>query len=154
MESLKIYIDRLKDGHTEKMSEVLSPDFLDVKEEELTFKDPVKVEAESYLADEYLMVQLSVETSACLPCTICNQPVSFPVSIKNLSITQPLNEVKGAIFDLEEGIREAVLLHPPLFTECNQGKCPEREHIKKFLKADGTSSGPGEHNYLPFSDLK
>jgi uncharacterized metal-binding protein YceD (DUF177 family) len=154
MESLKIYIDRLKGGQTQKIDEILSPDFLDIHEEDLLFKDPIKIQAEVYIADAYLVIHLTAETRAYLPCSICNEPVQIPVAIKQFPITQELSEIKGAIFDLEEKIRETILLQVPLFIECHQGKCPERENIKRFLKPDKESPDSGGHHYLPFSELK
>jgi uncharacterized metal-binding protein YceD (DUF177 family) len=153
MENLKIYIDRLRGGQTQKIDEVLSPDFLDIHEEELLFKDPIKIHAESYIADSYLVIHLNAETLAYLPCSICNESVQIQVAIKQFPITEELSEIKGAVFDLEEKIREIILLQVPLFTECVPGQCPEREHIKKFLKPEPSSPISGEHQYLPFSDL-
>ncbi len=134
MESLKIYIDRLKGGQTLKIDEAFSPDFLDIDEEDLLFEDTVCLKGEAYLADEHLIIHLHVETQAYLPCNICNDPVHIPIVIKNAYLSEPLEEIKGAIFDMTSEIRESILLQTPLFTECHHGKCPERENLKKFLK--------------------
>jgi uncharacterized metal-binding protein YceD (DUF177 family) len=154
MEKLKIYIDRLKDGQTLKIEETLPPDFLEIQEEELAFEDPIHIRGEAYLADEHLIIHLDIETSAHLPCSICNDAVSIPIAIKNIYLTEPLSEIKNSIFDLAEQVRETILLHTPLFAECNEGKCPERENIKKFLKTNSTSSSPTEITHFPFADLK
>lgn len=153
MDNLKVYIDRLKGGAMQKIAETLPPDFLDIKEEELVFKGPVRIRGEVYLADDYLVIQLNMETTAQLPCSICNEIISFPVVIKNAYITQPLSEIKGAVIDLTEKIRETILLQTPLFTECNNGKCPERENIKKFLKVEDKPSDPEDVTHFPFSNL-
>jgi uncharacterized metal-binding protein YceD (DUF177 family) len=154
MEKLKIYIDRLKDGQTLKIEETLPPDFLEIQEEELVFEDPVHIRGEAYLADEHLVIHLDIETSAYLPCSICNDAVSTSIAIKNIYLTELLSEIKNSIFDLAEQARETVLLHTPLFTECNEGKCSERENIKKFLKTNEKSSSPKEITHFPFADLK
>lgn len=153
MDNLKIYIDRLNGGQTQEIDETLAPDFLDISEKELSFKDPVHIKAEVYLADDYLIINLDAETFAWLPCSICNETVRTPITIKNFHLTQPLAEIKTAIFDLVEKAREVILLQTPLFTECNEGKCPERENIKKFLKPDEKPSDPADINYFPFADL-
>ena len=153
MDNLKIYIDRLNGGQTQEIDETLAPDFLDVNEKELSFKDPVHIKAEVYLADDYLVIDLNADTFAWLPCSICNENVRTPITIKNFHLTQPLAEIKAAIFDLVEKVREVILLQTPLFTECNEGKCPERENIKKFLKPDEKPSNPADINYFPFADL-
>lgn len=154
MDNLKIYIDRLKGGHTLKIQETLSPEFLDVKDEELIFKDPVRVCGQAYLADDHLVIHLDIETSTSLPCSICNSGVSSPVFIKNHYCTIPLSEIKHAIFDFTESVRETILLQTPLYAECNKGQCPERENIKKFLKSNEKPLDPNEMTHFPFTDLK
>jgi uncharacterized metal-binding protein YceD (DUF177 family) len=142
---MKIYIDRLKEGQTLKIDESLSPDFLDVHEKDLLFAEPVRLEGEAYLANEHLILHLNIETTARLPCAICNDPVNLRISIKNIYLTEPLAEIKRAVFEVTEEVRESILLQTPLFTECNGGKCPERENLKPFLKEDVTN--------FPFADL-
>lgn len=154
MEQLKIYIDRLKGGHPLKIEECLSPDFLDIHEEELHFKEPVHIQGEAYLADDHLVMHLSIETEALLPCSICNDAVRTPIVAKNIYLTEPLSDIKTAIFDLTDHVRESILIQVPLFAECNGGKCPDRDNIKKFLKPEEKSSKSGEVSYFPFADLK
>lgn len=153
MENLKIYIDRLSGGQTQKIEESLSPDFLDLDEEDLVFDDPVALKGEVYIANDHLIIHLNIQTSAYLPCSICNDAVHAPISIKNLYLTRPLSEIHGAIFDLTDEVRESILLQTPLFVECNNGKCPERENIKKFLKSDQNIPEVGENSHFPFADL-
>lgn len=155
MENLKIYIDRLK-HQPQKIKETLSPDFLGIDEDDLVFEEPVQLNGEVYIADDHLIIHLQIETSAYLPCSICNNPVETPISIKNLYLTHLLAEIPGAIFDLTEEIRESILLQTPLFTECNNGQCAERENIKKFLSPDQRipeMNGGDTHNHFPFADL-
>lgn len=153
MENLKIYVDRLKGGNTCKINETLPSDFLEVDEEELLFDDPIEIRGEAYIVDEHLVIQLCIETAAYLPCSVCNDAVQTSIRVKNLYLTKPLNEIKGAIFDLAEEIRESILLQVPLFIECNNGKCPERENIKKFLKSDPSGKGDTDVVQFPFADL-
>jgi uncharacterized metal-binding protein YceD (DUF177 family) len=154
MEKLKIYIDRLKNSQTLEIDETLPPDFLEIDEEELTFEEPVRLHGEAYLANDHLVLHLNIETSAYLPCSICNDSVHTPIAIKNIYLTEPLEEIKGSIFDMTEEVRETVLLQTPLFTECHNGKCPDREVLNKFLKP-GENDKPGTDNvHFPFSDLR
>lgn len=152
MEKLKIYIDRLKGGHTLKIEETLSPDFLDIGEEDLLFGAPVHLKGEAYLANEHLIIHLNIETTASLPCSICNDPILIPIVLKNIYLTEPLAGIKGAIFDITGEVRESILLQAPLFSECHHGKCPERENLKQFLKPQ-----PRKPNddivHFPFADL-
>lgn len=154
MTELKIYVDRLQNGLNLKIEETLSSDFLDLNEDELAFKEPVHVKGEAYLADDHLIIHLSIDTAAIMPCSICNQPIRFPIHIKNICLTQPLNEIQGAIFDLGEEVRETVLLQTPLFLECSGGKCPERESMKKFFKEEHPPSKDEEKVNFPFANLK
>jgi uncharacterized metal-binding protein YceD (DUF177 family) len=151
MKNLKIYIDRLKGGQTLKLEESLPPDFLDVHEEDLLFAEPVRLKGEAYLANEHLIIHLNIETTACLPCSICNDPVHLPISIKNIYLTEPLDEIKGAIFDITGEVRESILLQTPLFTECHGGKCPERDALQQFLKLPQNSTEDIAN--FPFADL-
>ncbi|MBS0605236.1 MAG: hypothetical protein JSS60_09420 [Verrucomicrobia bacterium] len=153
MENLKIYIDRLKGGHTHKIEETLPPEFMDLDDDELLFEEPIHVSGDAYLADDHLIIHLNITTSALLPCSICNDAVETPIAIKNIYLTEPLAEIKGAIYDCAEQVRETILLQTPLFTECNNGKCPERESIKKFLKPEEKPSAPGDIVHFPFADL-
>ena len=153
MENLKIYVDRLKGSPPCKIEAALPPDFLAIDDEELLFKDPVNVKGEAYLADEHLIIHLSIETAAYLPCSICNDAVHTPIQIKNIYLTEALSEIKGAVYDLADQIRETILLQTPLFTECSGGKCPERDFIKKFLKPEETPSDPADIPHFPFAGL-
>lgn len=153
MENLKIYIDRLKDGHKQKMEEKLSPEFLEIEEEDLVFNDPILLHGEVYIANDHLVLHLDIETFAYLPCSICNDAVQAQVQIKNLYLTHPLSEIQGAVFNLKDEIRESILLQTPLFVECHQGRCPEREYLKKFLKSEANLLQEKEDVHFPFADL-
>jgi uncharacterized metal-binding protein YceD (DUF177 family) len=147
---MKIYIDRLKNDTTQKIEETLVPDFLGVQEKDLSFIHPIHVAGEAYLADDHLVLHLSIDTIATLPCSICNQPVQTPIHTHHLYSTHPLSEIPGIIFDLAEEIREIILLQTPAFAECSGGSCPERESVKKFF----TSPEPQAHEVnFPFADL-
>ena len=152
MENLKIYIDRLKGGQTQKINETLSPEFLDIDEEELLFDKPVQLKGETYLANEHLIIHLNIETTACLPCSVCNDPVHVPIVIKNITLTEPISEIKGATFNLTNEVRESILIQTPLFSECHNGKCPERENLKQFLKPVQKKSDDTIVHF-PFADL-
>lgn len=151
MSSLKIYIDRLNDGQTHQIDEILPPEFLEIDEEDLLFDEPIALKAETYLADDHLIIHLNAQTSAFLPCNICNEPVQLPITVKNATVTKPLSEIPGAILDLSGEVRESLLLQTPLFAECSGGKCPERENLKKFLASSQKSDEEIVH--FPFADL-
>ena len=153
MENLKIYIDRLRGDQTVKIKETLPPEFMDITDDELAFTDPIQVQGEAYLAEDHLVIHLNMETTARLPCSICNDTVVTPIQIKNIYLTEPLSDIKSSVYDIAEQVRETILLQTPLFTECSEGKCPERENIKKFLKPEEKPTDPAEIIHFPFADL-
>ncbi len=105
MEKFKIYIDRLKHGHIEKIDVTTPPSFLEVDEESLVFSEDVRVEGQAYLAEDHLVVQVDFQTAAFIPCSICNQPVRIPIDIRDHYFTEPLTEVHSAIFDITNEVR-------------------------------------------------
>lgn len=152
-EAFKIYIDQLKDGQSEELSETFTPDFIEVKEEDLNFNDPVQVEGEAYLADNDLVLHLDVNTLATIPCAICNCEVKVPVELNNFYHTVPEAELKTGIYNFKEMLRENILLATPLFAECNEGQCPERTELKKFFRDTNSPDNSGDEGYHPFADL-
>lgn len=146
----KIYVDRLKDGQTEKIEEMAPPDFLDVHESELNFLEPVSVSGEAYLADDHLVMHLKIKTDAQMPCSICNDKLKFLIDIPDFYLAEKLEELKSPIFDYSSELREAILVQVPAYAECCNGRCPERESIKKYLKNSQPEETP--HSF-PFSEL-
>lgn len=155
MDELKIYTDRLKEGERETLDLTLPPSLLSIQEEDTLFKDPIEFKAEVYIANEHLIIHLNLNTKARLFCCVCNEQVPYPIDIKNIYLTHPLQEIKGAIYDLTNEIRESILLQTPPFTECNQGNCLERAHIKKYLKSTPNLSLKQKDDivHFPFADL-
>lgn len=144
-----IYIDRLYDGHTEELEEEVDPDFLEVKENDLSFSDPLFLKGEAYIADDELILHFSVTTYATLPCSICNELVKAAIQELDFYHAEPLNEIKTGVFNFKELLREVILLDAPAFAECNDGDCPRRKEIEKYLKVEGE----GDDQYRPFANL-
>ncbi|MEX1012532.1 MAG: hypothetical protein WD595_01380 [Waddliaceae bacterium] len=133
MEDLfSVYIDRLKDGKVEKISQTYTPDFIETEDVELSFKDPVLYEGEAYLADDELILHFNVDTYATIPCKICNEPVKVPIQIRNVYYPVSLSEIKGSIYSLKESLRETILLETPTFAECSRNSCPKRMLLNKY----------------------
>ncbi len=148
---LQVFIDRLKDGHTEEIEEQIGSEILDIDEPSLSFGPHVMIEGKVYLADDHLVVHLSLRAEAKIPCSICNETVTIPLQIKDFNTTLPLTEIPSHILDLTDILREAILLNTPPFAECHQGHCPQRERLKKYLKGKAPSK---ENVQFPFSDLE
>lgn len=154
-ERFKIYVDRLRTGELEVVKESLSPEFLDVKEKDLSYEDPVELQGEAYLADEMLILRFAIRTFATIPCRICNKKVKSPISVPQLYHALPIDEIKGSVFNFKEILREAVILETPAMAEC-AGDCPERAVIGRYLKnkknrnvSDDTDDG----GYRPFANI-
>lgn len=152
-ESFKIYVDQLKKGGVEKIHEEFPPNFLDVHEKDFSFKDPVLVEGEAYVAEGELILRLDITTSVWIPCIVCNEPVKVPCRLDGVYIATPIEEIKSGIFSLVEPLREAVLLEAPAFAECG-GACPERKNVEKYLKKHPASTEEESMHYRPFEGLK
>lgn len=150
----KIYVDQLKNGHIEEIDEEFSPEFIGIAEDGLAFRAPVFVKGQAYLADNELMLRLNVSTEATMPCAICNVQVVQPIMLKDMYEAIPLQEIPSGIFSLVEPLREAILLETPAFVECNNGDCPERKHLEKFLKKQPSSMDADQTHYRPFEGLK
>ncbi|HEY4831693.1 MAG TPA: hypothetical protein VIH61_03940, partial [Waddliaceae bacterium] len=150
-----IYINPLKKGKVEAIDQRFSPDFLDVREEDLEFNFDVAVKGQAYVADQDLILHLDIKTRGTIPCSICNEPVDVDVELKGFYYVEPLINIKSGVFDMREPIREAVLLETPSFIECHQGKCPQRKNIEKFLSHPGEERESGEEvgDYHPFKNL-
>jgi len=144
MDSLNIYIDRLKNDEVETLDERIDANFFDIREKELNLEGQVGIKGSAYLTKEHLVLDLAIVADINLPCSICNQVFTLPISINAFTHTVALEEIQGAIYNLRDEIRNAIFLKIPSFSECRKGKCPSREELSKFLKSK---------NNLPFSDL-
>lgn len=154
-QALQIFVDRLKDGRQEKIRATLSPEVINVHETELDFKKDVEVDGEAYLAQNELVIRFQVKTVCEKPCNICNEMVVVPLHVQNAYHAVPLEEIKGAVFDLSDQLRETILLEIPAFAECCDGKCPHRAQMGPFLKNKSAKTDQtADEGYNPFARLK
>jgi len=143
----KIYVDRLKNDDTERINEIVDPDFLNETEKEPLFTSKVTVKGQAYLANYHLILDLKLKATAILPCSICNEKVEVPIEVNDFSHTVELSDIRSAIYDYTADIHDTVLLKLPQFVECHHGQCPERKNISKYFK-----QGPDD-THSPFSEL-
>lgn len=148
-----IYVDQLHDGRETVINEVIEPTFLHISESDLIFKKNVSVQGKAYLASDDLVLHLDIKAEALIPCSICNELVPIDIDVENFYFTEPLSEIKSGIFSFEELLRETILIEVPLFAECNEGHCPQRNELAKFMKEPNGKGGRSEDTYQPFSDL-
>lgn len=150
---LKIYVDQLRGGKSWPLHRDLSPDFLGVNESELKFVDPIRMDGQAYLAQDDLVVQVSLTTEALVPCRICNRPFKIAISIPKLIHVEPIGSLKRGYFDISEILREAILLEVPYVAECHDGQCPTRTDLKPYLRTAPQGDLEQEEGYQPFKDL-
>lgn len=151
-DAFTLFVDRLRGGNTEEIKGDFSPDFLGVHEEDLVFDNKVKVKGEVYLTDDSLVIRVDITTVATMPCAICNKKTAVPIEVRGFYHIVPLSEIKGAVYNMQEALREAILLEIPQFAEC-EGKCPRREEIAKYMKDAAADTGMNG-DFHPFADLK
>jgi uncharacterized metal-binding protein YceD (DUF177 family) len=149
MDAFKVWIDRLTEGQVQKIDASYDPAFLDVEESELQFRSPVAVSGEAYLADDTLVLRLKAKTIALMPCIICNKMIETKLEILELYHTESLSDIRGAIFDFSEALREALLIELPKYVECGAGKCPERQALAPYLRKPEK-----KETHCPFADLE
>lgn len=147
-EALKIFVDQLRDGHTEKIHETVSSSFLDLDEKDARFDEKVSIDGDAYLADQELILHLDIQAKVFIPCSICNTSVALPVDLSNVYYSIPPEDFKSGVFYMGDLLREAILLETPRFAECNQGKCPQRKELSKYIREEDQNN-----TYHPFADL-
>lgn len=148
----KIYIEQLRDGHEKDIDESLSPSFLEVKEPDLVFEKEIKLEGKAYLAEQELILDLSMQTEALIPCSICNEKVPVEIDVRHFYYSEPTMNIKSGIFNIKNLIRETILLEVPAFIKCHGGDCPRRVEIEKYLK-NSVEETDQDEGYQPFADL-
>lgn len=149
-----IYIDRLRHGQELKISEKISPEFLDVHEKDLSFKKDVELEGIAYLAEQELILHWNtIKAEALISCSICNEKVPVEIEINDFYYNEPISNIKNGIFNFKDVLRETILLEVPLFAECEDGNCPRRQDVAKYLKDKPKNKSDEEDGYQPFADL-
>ena len=130
----KIYIDRLRHENEQEISLTVLPEFLEIAEKELLFDAPINISGKAGMAADFIILRLDITTSCQQVCAICNRLRARLIDLKNVSYNIPVEELRGAVFDYRDLVREAILINTPPFFECNNGHCSERPNIAKYMK--------------------
>jgi len=154
-QSVKIYIERLRGGKNEEILEKLDPAFLDISEKEVAFKEPIEVKGEAYLAEDWLIIRLSIVAYVELQCALCCERFRYAINLEDMLHEEPLENIREATYDLLPLIRESILLEIPFYPQCGITKCNNRQEVEKFLKKDNkVSEEPkGINGHKPFQDM-
>jgi len=130
----KIYIDRLAGGKVETIDENLDPSVMKVTDDFLFFDQPVKITGKVYLAEDFLVLNLNIETKYKAPCKICSETLEKPFLMEGVYLTEEVSNVRAKVFDATGLIRDTIFLEIPDYHEC-EGNCPMRKQLKKFLNS-------------------
>lgn len=131
---MKVQIADLKDGQTKKIQEDIPSNFLEISEDDLKFQEDIQIDGKAYLANNYLIINISIKTTYHMICSICNNLKPFNLNIKNIYYSKELENIKNGIYDFTKDLRESIILEIPNVAECNEKNCPERGNIEKYLK--------------------
>lgn len=144
LDGFKIYVERLRSGEQEIINERFEPDFLEAEEVE----EPITVRGKAYLAGHELIINLDIELSAVMMCTVCNKYFNKQMCINGFYHVEPLQNITSSVFDFSDILREAIVLELPQFAECNDGNCDGRREIEKYF-----TKTSGQHSNCPMEDL-
>ena len=151
---LKIFIDKLSLDQEEEITLVISPQFLEIEDKELIFDSPIEISGKCYVTNESFILQLQSKTQTKMPCSICNTLVNIDLEANEIYHSVFLEELSTNIFDYSSLVREELLLQVPPFAECENGNCPERKVITKYLKIRSPKEEkPSTQTHFPFADL-
>jgi hypothetical protein len=139
---MRIYIDRLKEGQEEIFDEkVAVAEIFDTEEVGTLVEQPIDLEYKAYLAGHELVIEWRAIKADCfVTCTICNERFAFPVVIEGGRHIEPLDAIRGAVFNPSSLVREQILLEVPAYAECTEGACPQRETLKRYIEKDSYGS--------------
>lgn len=152
-DDFKIFVEQLREGRQRTFDEVFDPSFLELNDDELSFRDPVELKGEAYLAEDELIIHWHVKAKAYVPCAICNDKVEVPIEIVNFYHGVPISEIKSAVFNFKDLLREIIVLEAPLFAECNRGHCPKRDEYKPYLTEPSNRENKEDEGYQPFANF-
>lgn len=145
---LKIYIDRLRDDEIEEIAEEVEPSHFSMDDKDLKFVDMVTIIGRAYMVKSHLILDLKIKAKAEMPCSTCNGKAVMNLQIDDFSHTEDLENIKSAIYDFSDDVRSAILIRIPQFCECQDGECPQRKEVNKYLKSSS------DETYTPFAGLE
>lgn len=141
-DTLKIFVERIRDGEPEEIQEELLPLFMDIHEEEMRFEHKVALEGTAYVTDDWLILRMHIQTKVQLTCSVCNNKFEFEINIQDFMHEEPLENIRDKVFDILPVVREHLLLAVPFYPQCGITTCLHRKEIEPYLKKDHPSNSP------------
>ncbi len=151
-DSFKVYINDLAKGKTHGLEIKEPAEVLEIEDSELEMIGDLSVIGEVYIAGNELILHLSLNVTAQLPCKFCNGPAEVPIEVNDLYETIEVDKLKTGIFNFLEIVKENLLIEVPFLAECNQGNCSERAEMGKYLSKEESSNK--DQGQKPFANLE
>lgn len=151
-----IYIDRLKNGAVEAISEEIDPMILGLNDNEITCKDPIVVSGKAYLVEDFLIIHLKIKAKIYLKCALCSEVFPQELELDDVHEEESLDQLPQGIFDFSETIRQAIFLEVPFYPQCGGKECLNRKDYEKYLKKEskeGDKALDSDERYSPFQSL-
>lgn len=127
-----IYIDRLVGGRIEKIDEAIDPVVMQSDDNMLTFDQPVNISGKAYLAEDFLVINIDINTKYKAPCKICSEMLTTSFEATGVYLTEELTKVPAKVFDASGQIRDTIFLDIPDYHEC-EGGCPDERRVKRLF---------------------
>lgn len=145
----KFYLVDLQDGQKRSFDHMVDPEFLDINEADVRFREPFRVAGCVYQTDGMLLVEFSAEPRVELRCRVCNEWAPTPLKVVRAVLAVEMEELDQAsgMVNLCPWIREAIVVEIPSYGEC-EGGCSLREQLGHYFHNTDAPSG-----HQPFANL-
>ncbi len=145
-----LFVKRLRDESVETISERIAPEKFDISDNEILLKEPVIVNGEAYITDDFLLITLSISAALEIVCSFCNKKFNFNTNVEAYTIDIPVEDVRGDVLDLLPYIRELLLVEIPLYPQCGGAVCKNRKEMENFFKKECKEE---PKTFKPFENL-
>lgn len=140
MQQFQLMTESLHEGEEFPIDVHLDPSFLALAEgDELKISSPVHIQGKAYRASDWIIVDACVSVPVTLPCAMCNDPFTRIIELKRWVHEE--KAPKNGVLDLEEALREDILLEIPFFALCNGDSCHRIGEIEQFIHKERPAEG-------------
>ena len=135
------------------LEESFAPSLVDLPDgDECLVHSPIKVRGNVYKANDWVILEASVDTSILMPCSTCNELFEYPIHIDSWRVQENLSSIKEGFWDLTEQLREVIVLEFPHLAMCGKSACKNFDKVKPYLKSD-IEKDSGLVTHRPFEEL-
>ncbi len=141
-ELVQVDLRSLEEGELFILKGSLSPESLDLDQNETKQFSAVAYNLEGQLFSESLVMKVDLKGEKTISCKICNKEFTTEILIEKAHEIISLDDVAGYKVDLIPTLRNLFLLEDPGVLECNNGSCTDRPEVENFLKRNRLSVNP------------